>query len=65
MSPILEEEWKNTIQSMPNNKASGPSKISYEMLKHLTGEAFNLSLVLANACLTHGNIPADWREALV
>ncbi|GBC19651.1 hypothetical protein RIR_jg41913.t1 [Rhizophagus irregularis DAOM 181602=DAOM 197198] len=65
LSPILEEEWKNTIQSMPNNKASGPSKISYEMLKHLTGEAFNLSLVLANACLTHGDIPADWCEALV
>ncbi|EXX61294.1 RNA-directed DNA polymerase from mobile element jockey-like [Rhizophagus irregularis DAOM 181602=DAOM 197198] len=35
------------------------------MLKHLTGEAFNLSLILANACLTHGDIPADWREALV
>ncbi|GET54559.1 RNA-directed DNA polymerase from mobile element jockey-like [Rhizophagus irregularis DAOM 181602=DAOM 197198] len=65
MSPILEEEWKNTIQSMPNNKASGPSKISYEMLKHLTGEAFNLSLVLANACLTHGDIPADQCETLV
>ncbi|EXX61295.1 hypothetical protein GLOIN_2v1770668 [Rhizophagus irregularis DAOM 181602=DAOM 197198] len=31
MSSILEEEWKNTIQSMPNNKASGPSKISYEI----------------------------------
>ncbi|EXX61420.1 hypothetical protein RirG_171320 [Rhizophagus irregularis DAOM 197198w] len=50
---------------MPNNKASGPSKISYEMLKHLTGEAFNLSLVLANACLIHRDIPADWRKALV
>ncbi|EXX77683.1 hypothetical protein RirG_021620 [Rhizophagus irregularis DAOM 197198w] len=35
------------------------------MLKHLTGEAFNLSLVLANACLIHGDISADWREALV
>ncbi|GET52393.1 RNA-directed DNA polymerase from mobile element jockey-like [Rhizophagus irregularis DAOM 181602=DAOM 197198] len=65
MSPILEEEWKNTIQSMPNNKASGPSKISYEMLKHLTGETFNLSLVLANACLIHGDISADWHEALI
>ncbi|GET52910.1 RNA-directed DNA polymerase from mobile element jockey-like [Rhizophagus irregularis DAOM 181602=DAOM 197198] len=65
MSPILADEWKNTINSMPNNKASGPSKISYEMLKHLTGEAFNLSLILANACLIHGDIPADWREALV
>ncbi|GET51039.1 reverse transcriptase family protein [Rhizophagus irregularis DAOM 181602=DAOM 197198] len=65
MSPILDDEWKNILNSMPNNKASGPSKISYEMLKHLTGEAFNLSLVLANACLIHGDIPADWREALV
>ncbi|GBC44026.2 hypothetical protein GLOIN_2v1783829 [Rhizophagus irregularis DAOM 181602=DAOM 197198] len=44
MSPILADEWKNTLNSMPNNKASGPSKISYEMLKHLTGEAFDLSL---------------------
>ncbi|GET52556.1 reverse transcriptase family protein [Rhizophagus irregularis DAOM 181602=DAOM 197198] len=61
MSPILEDEWKNTLNSMPNNKASGPSKISYEMLKHLTGEALNLSLVLANACLIHGDIPADWQ----
>ncbi|EXX61862.1 hypothetical protein RirG_167200 [Rhizophagus irregularis DAOM 197198w] len=51
---------------MSNNKASGPSKISYEMLKHLTGEAFNLSPVLANACLIHhGDIPADWREVFV
>ncbi|GBC53524.2 RNA-directed DNA polymerase from mobile element jockey-like [Rhizophagus irregularis DAOM 181602=DAOM 197198] len=65
MSPILEDEWKNILNSMPNNKASGPSKISYEMLKHLTGDAFNLSLTLANACLIHGDIPADWREALV
>ncbi|GBC48273.2 RNA-directed DNA polymerase from mobile element jockey-like [Rhizophagus irregularis DAOM 181602=DAOM 197198] len=65
MSPILDDEWINIRKSMPNNKASGPSKISYEMLKHLTGEAFNLSLVLANACLIHGDIPADWREALI
>ncbi|GET62832.1 RNA-directed DNA polymerase from mobile element jockey-like [Rhizophagus irregularis DAOM 181602=DAOM 197198] len=65
MSPILEDEWTSTLHSMPNNKASGPSKISYEMLKHLTGEAFNLSLILANACLNQGDIPADWREALV
>ncbi|PKB92721.1 hypothetical protein RhiirA5_443642, partial [Rhizophagus irregularis] len=64
MSPILEDEWKSTLNSMPSNKASGPSKISYEMLKHLTGEAFNLSLILANAYLNQGDIPADWREAL-
>ncbi|EXX65045.1 reverse transcriptase family protein [Rhizophagus irregularis DAOM 181602=DAOM 197198] len=50
---------------MPNNKASGPSKISYEMIKHLSGEALDFSLLLANTCLSRGDIPADWREAVV
>ncbi|EXX63617.1 hypothetical protein RirG_150700 [Rhizophagus irregularis DAOM 197198w] len=50
---------------MPNNKASGPSKISYEMLKHLSGEALDFFLLLANPRLSRGDIPADWREAVV
>ncbi|GET59783.1 reverse transcriptase family protein [Rhizophagus irregularis DAOM 181602=DAOM 197198] len=50
---------------MPNNKASGPSKISYEMIKHLSGEALDFSLLLANTCLSRGDIPANWREAVV
>ncbi|EXX50696.1 hypothetical protein RirG_268320 [Rhizophagus irregularis DAOM 197198w] len=50
---------------MPNNKASGPSKISYEMIKHLSGEVLDFSLLLANTCLSRGDIPADWREAVV
>ncbi|EXX68642.1 hypothetical protein RirG_103320 [Rhizophagus irregularis DAOM 197198w] len=50
---------------MPNNKASGPSKISYEMLKHLSGDALDFFLLLANSYLSRGDIPADWREAVV
>ncbi|EXX52504.1 hypothetical protein RirG_252520 [Rhizophagus irregularis DAOM 197198w] len=65
LAPISLQEWSDVISSMPNNKASGPSKISYEMIKHLSGEALDFSLLLANTCLSRGNIPADWREAVV
>ncbi|GET59018.1 reverse transcriptase family protein [Rhizophagus irregularis DAOM 181602=DAOM 197198] len=65
LAPISLQEWSTVISSMPNNKASGPSKISYEMIKHLSGEALDFSLLLANTCLSHGDIPADWREAVV
>ncbi|CAB4413040.1 unnamed protein product [Rhizophagus irregularis] len=65
LSPISLQEWSDVISSMPNNKASGPSKISYEMLKHLSGDALEFSLLLANSCLSRGDIPADWREAVV
>jgi len=33
-SPIY-EEWIHIVTSLPNNKASGPSGVSNEMLKHL------------------------------
>ncbi|GBC19596.1 hypothetical protein RIR_jg41862.t1 [Rhizophagus irregularis DAOM 181602=DAOM 197198] len=65
LAPISLQEWSTVISSMPNNKASGPSKISYEMIKHLSGEALDFSLLLANNCLSCGDIPADWREAVV
>ncbi|EXX70835.1 reverse transcriptase family protein [Rhizophagus irregularis DAOM 181602=DAOM 197198] len=64
LAPISLQEWSDVISSMPNNKASGPSKISYEMIKHLSGEALDFSLLLANTCLSRGDIPADWREAV-
>ncbi|CAB4408364.1 unnamed protein product [Rhizophagus irregularis] len=65
LAPITPQEWSNIISSMPNNKASGPSKISYEMLKHLSGDALEFSLLLANTSLSRGDIPADWHEAVV
>ncbi|PKC71172.1 hypothetical protein RhiirA1_390780, partial [Rhizophagus irregularis] len=65
LAPITLQEWSDVISFMPNNKASGPSKISYEMIKHLSGESLDFSLLLANTCLSRGDIPADWREAVV
>ncbi|PKK60160.1 hypothetical protein RhiirC2_793732, partial [Rhizophagus irregularis] len=65
LSPISLQEWSQVISSMLNNKASGPSKISYEMLKHLSEDVLEFSILLANSCLSRGDIPADWREAVV
>ncbi|PKB94476.1 hypothetical protein RhiirA5_438670, partial [Rhizophagus irregularis] len=58
-------QWSDVIFSIPNNKASGPSKISYEMIKHLSSDALDFSLLLANTCLSRGDISADWRETVV
>ncbi|CAB4429875.1 unnamed protein product [Rhizophagus irregularis] len=65
MAPISLHKWSEVISSMPNNKAFGPSKISYEMLTHLSSDALEFSLLLANSCLSKGDIPADWHEAVV
>ncbi|PKB96564.1 hypothetical protein RhiirA5_434620 [Rhizophagus irregularis] len=35
IQPITENEWENTIRQLANDKASGISKISNEMLKHM------------------------------
>jgi hypothetical protein len=65
LAPITIDEWSDVLKTSPVNKAAGPSKISYEMLRHLTGESLDFSLILANECLARGDIPADWREAVV
>ncbi|CAB5184536.1 unnamed protein product [Rhizophagus irregularis] len=65
LAPIILQEWSGVISFMLNNKASGLSKIFYEMLKHLSSDALNFSLLLANKCLSRGDIPADWcRDAI-
>ncbi|CAB4417816.1 unnamed protein product [Rhizophagus irregularis] len=50
MDPPTLEEWSSTISSMPNDKAPGPSMISYEMLKHLKP---HVSLLLLNLVASH------------
>ncbi|CAB4440625.1 unnamed protein product [Rhizophagus irregularis] len=65
MDPPTLEEWSSTISSMPNDKAPGPSMISYEMLKHLGPHASSLLLSLVGTCLSDANIPDLWRHATV
>ena len=65
MDEPTEEEWSSHIKALPNNKASGPSGISNEMIKHL-GE--NMQKVLRKfvaACFLLNDIPQAWRSAYV
>ena len=52
----------NTLSQLPNNKACGPSGVSYEMLKH-AGPLFTEAITaLLNRCLSSGQIPNQWKE---
>ncbi|GBB97267.1 hypothetical protein RclHR1_29530001 [Rhizophagus clarus] len=51
------EEWLSTVSSMPNGKASGPSMIIYEMLKHLGPTTNSLLLILICTCFASADIP--------
>ncbi|EXX64465.1 hypothetical protein RirG_142380 [Rhizophagus irregularis DAOM 197198w] len=58
-SPTL-YEWLSTVSFTPNGKASGPSMITYEMLKHLGTRISALLLILIHACLSKADIPDLW-----
>ncbi|GET63143.1 reverse transcriptase family protein [Rhizophagus irregularis DAOM 181602=DAOM 197198] len=65
MIPPTLDEWFSTVSSTPNGKASGPSMITYEMLKHLGTRTLALLLILIQACLSKADIPDLWRQAMV
>ncbi|GBC15254.2 ribonuclease H-like domain-containing protein [Rhizophagus irregularis DAOM 181602=DAOM 197198] len=65
MNPPILDEWLFTVSSTPNGKASGPSMITYEMLKHLGTRTSALLLILIQACLSKADIPDLWRQAMV
>ncbi|GET64412.1 RNA-directed DNA polymerase from mobile element jockey-like [Rhizophagus irregularis DAOM 181602=DAOM 197198] len=65
LDPPTLEEWLSTVSSMPNDKAPGPSMITYEMLKHLGSNTSALVLILVQSCLYTADIPDLWRQAMV
>ncbi|GET56225.1 Tbingi protein [Rhizophagus irregularis DAOM 181602=DAOM 197198] len=65
LDPPTLEEWLSTVSSMPNDKAPGPSMITYEMLKHLGSNTSALVLLLVRSCLRTADIPDLWRHAMV
>ena len=65
LSNFTEDEIISTINQLPNNKACGPSGISYEMLKH-TGSNFITTITsLFNRCLSSQTIPKQWKEGRI
>jgi hypothetical protein len=65
MSPITLVEWYSIINTLPNGKASGPSGITNEMLKHIGKITQQFLLKIINQCITTNDIPDAWREATV
>jgi hypothetical protein len=65
LANFTQEEIISTISQLPNNKACGPSGISYEMIKH-AGPSFTLAITsLFNRCLTLQSIPKQWKEGRI
>ncbi|GET55806.1 hypothetical protein GLOIN_2v1783661 [Rhizophagus irregularis DAOM 181602=DAOM 197198] len=65
LDPPTLDEWLSTVSLMPNDKASGPSMITYEMLKHLGSNTSALVLILVQSCFRTADIPDLWRQAMV
>ena len=65
MDPITEEELNTTLKDLPNNKASGLSMISYEMLKRLGPRARKTLKEFFSLCLEKGTCPLSWKSSTI
>ncbi|CAB4423746.1 unnamed protein product [Rhizophagus irregularis] len=63
MDHITQEEIMYHIFLLPNGKASGPSRVSYEMIKHSSSEMKTYIKDYLNECLTLKKIPKEWKIA--
>ncbi|RGB25517.1 hypothetical protein C1646_771616 [Rhizophagus diaphanus] len=59
MDRITQEEMDYHISILPNGKALGPSKISYEMIKHSSAVMKSFITNYLNECLTLRKIPKE------
>jgi len=63
--PPTDDEWRSTISNLPNGKATGPSEISYEMLKHMSNAVSNFLKDIVTECFITGSIPSQWKDATI
>ena len=65
LQDFSKEEILSTLNQLPNNKACGPSGISYEMLKHTGQNCIQAITSLFNRCLSSQSIPKQWKEGYI
>jgi hypothetical protein len=65
LTPITLQELISTIRSLPNNKAAGPSRISYELIKHLPEDFLIIIVDWYNSILSSTTLPNVWQHALL
>ena len=64
-SKITTEEITNAINQSPNNKATGDSGVSYELLKHLGPIALNKITQVFNYYLENSIVPPSWKLGII
>jgi hypothetical protein len=63
LTTIEMSEIQSTIQLLPNNKAPGPSQISYDIIKHLLSPTLlKLLFFLYNSIIKTQIIPHQWKH---
>jgi len=63
--PIKIDEWLETVHESSSGSASGPSGITYEMVKHLHQDVHEMIIKLINATLKFEFIPEQWKQGNV
>ncbi|CAB4396370.1 unnamed protein product [Rhizophagus irregularis] len=57
------DEWLDIIRQLSNGKATGPSGVSNEMLKHLSDDCNHILYYLICKIIELGYLPKQWKEA--
>ncbi len=65
MNPILDSEYLSIISNLLNNKASGPSFITYEAVQYAGPLCRSFIIRLLNAYIYTTLIPNHWRHTLL
>ncbi|KAL8582913.1 hypothetical protein ACOMHN_057066 [Nucella lapillus] len=62
---VTEEGVHKLLKNLKPNKASGPDEISSRILKELSTELAPALTTIFRSSLSTGQVPSDWRDALV
>ena len=63
--PITEEEIKNSLSKLRNNKSPGPDGICIEIYKSTIETILPYLVQLFNEILDTGNFPSEWSESII
>lgn len=64
-TPIMYEELKAVLMTLPNNKAPGPSGIPYDIIKKFSTPLHENLVSFFNCIIDHNVLPSRWQEALL
>ncbi|GBC09247.1 hypothetical protein RclHR1_08700015 [Rhizophagus clarus] len=64
-SPVQLDEWMSTLKEMNTSSTSGPSGISYSIIKHLPDIAHNTIINFINLSVQIGIVPSQWRLSTI